>query len=93
MYLAGGQQRTITCSCGWSCKKAVRDANSAYKRHKKYCEIAKGIVDNPTTIPFNKETARNNGSYKNMKQDAPVLLGQLVSNYIKQNVILSGISV
>ena len=38
-YNFGGKMRNIECACGWSCRKAIREANSAYERHIKYCAI------------------------------------------------------
>ena len=38
-YNFGGKMRNIECACGWTCRKSIREANSAYERHIKYCDI------------------------------------------------------
>jgi hypothetical protein len=35
----GGQIRTIMCPCGWTTRSQLREANSRYKLHTKYCKF------------------------------------------------------
>ena len=49
----GGQMRNITCTCGWSVRKSIREANATYERHLKYCPDTskEEIKERMATIP------------------------------------------
>ena len=87
MSSKGTHYRILYCSCGWSCKKHLKDANSAYTRHKKYCEIAKSIGVNPNEMPVNKIIGKNNGDFNRKKQNATEQLGVICTKEVENEVI------
>ena len=87
MSSKGSHKRTFICSCGWSCKKPLRDANSAFERHQRYCEIAKSIGVNPNEMPVNKQVALNNGDYKKGRQNATNQYASYYTNEITNEIV------
>ena len=56
-FNSGGQRRTLTAGCGWTCVGSLREVDNKHKIHKKYCEKCKNTI-----LPeFNKEIGINNG--------------------------------
>jgi hypothetical protein len=56
-FNSGGQRRTLTAGCGWTCVGALREVDNKHKIHKKYCEKCKNKI-----LPeFNKKMGLNNG--------------------------------
>ena len=82
----GNHYRIIYCSCGWSCKKHLKDANDAHTRHKKYCEKAKALNINANDVPVNNIIGINNGDFNRKKQNATERLGVIYTNEVENEV-------
>jgi hypothetical protein len=61
-YNKGGQRRTSTVGCGWSCKGSPREVAGKLKIHRRVCAICKENDKKANDIPeFNRMVGEANG--------------------------------
>ena len=51
--MGGGQNRTIRCCCGWTNKGIPDRLDTAFRLHKKKCNLAQQTTYIPSQAPFN----------------------------------------
>ena len=82
----GGQMRNIQCTCGWSVRKSIREANATYERHLRYCsETSKEEVkEKMATIPKKADPVQIDiNGWKGVK--GPAVSTHLVHNITIEN--------
>ena len=86
----GGQTRTITCSCGWSCRKSVREANYAIKIHNKHCELGKNCSTSQNAC-FDTINGKINGDITVRGNNKNLQVKTVISNDLEDALIFTNI--